>query len=95
MIKPVDGKYRFDNMEEEMPAMKLAHELYREVIPVVLKVELKRGEHPTPFSPYITSSIRVVYGVDTMIQILLALGKDTLSRSSYFIPEADRTGEVY
>lgn len=84
VIKPVDGKYRFDNMEEEMTAMKLAHGLYREVIPVVLKVELKRGEHPTPFSPYITSSIRVVYGIDTMIQILLALGKDTLSRSSYY-----------
>ena len=64
--------------------MRFAHEIYREVIPLVLKVELKRGEQQTPFSRYITGSVRVVYGIDTMVQILTALGKDTLSRSSWY-----------
>ncbi|WP_347559908.1 DUF5724 domain-containing protein [Clostridium sp. AM58-1XD] len=90
VIKPADGKYRFDNIGDEMPAMKLAHELYRETVPLVLKVELKRGEQPTPFSNYITS-IRVIYGIDVMIQILTALGQDTLQRSSgYYSDASDR-----
>ena len=84
MIVPVDGKFCFDNIGDEVPAMRFAHEIYREVIPLVLKVELKRGEQQTPFSRYITGSVRVVYGIDTMVQILTALGKDTLSRSSWY-----------
>lgn len=78
-ILPVDGKYRFDQIGKEMPAMELAHELYREIVPKVLEVELKRGEQPTPFSGWI-SGIRVIYGIDYMIQILTALGKEPLSR---------------
>ncbi len=78
-IAPVDGKYRFDQIGEEMPAMELAHTLYREIVPKVLEVELKRGEQPTPFSGWI-GNIRVIYGIDYMIQILTALGKEPLSR---------------
>ena len=89
-IRPVDGKYRFDICEDELPAMKLAHELYREMIPVVLKVELKRGEQPTPFSQYIRS-IHVIYGIEYMIQILTALGQDTLQRTNrYYSKGTDR-----
>lgn len=62
-IKPVDGKYRFDTIGKEMPEMTFAHELYQEVLPVVLKVELKRGEQPTPFSQDI-KNIQVIYGID-------------------------------
>lgn len=91
VIQPVDGKYHFDRIGDEVPAMKLAHELYREVVPLVLKVELKRGEQETPFSGDI-SSIRVIYGIDIMIQILTALGKETLKRSAsyYFSSDTDR-----
>lgn len=90
VIKPVDGKYRFDAIEDELPAMALAHEIYRELIPLVLKVELKRGEQPTPFSGYIRQ-IRVIYGIDYMIQILTALGKDTLQRGySYYSSNSER-----
>lgn len=90
VIQPVDGKYHFDQIGEEIPAMELAHEIYREVILPILKVELKRGEKETPFSSCI-SSIRVVYGIDVMIQILTALGKETLKRSSgYYSNAADR-----
>ena len=60
----------------------LAHTLYKEIIPAVLQVELKRGEQETPFSSSI-GSIRVVYGIPVLVQILTALGKDTLERSQY------------
>lgn len=90
VIRPADGKYSFDAIGDEMPAMKLAHEIYREIIPSVLKVELKRGEQPTPFSSGI-HSIHVVYGIDYMIQILTALGKDTLQRGySYYSSNEER-----
>lgn len=78
-ILPADGKYRFDTIGDEVPAMGLAHDIYREIVPKVLLVELKRGEQPTPFSSMIRS-IQVIYGIDYMIQILTALGKDTLQR---------------
>lgn len=90
VIQPEDGKYHFDRTWDEVPAMKLAHELYRELIPLVLKVELKRGEQETPFSKDI-SAIQVVYGIDIMIQILTAMGKETLKRnSSYHSSGTDR-----
>ena len=89
VIKPSDGKYRFDAMGD-MPEMVFAHELYQELIPLVLSVELKRGEQPTPFSDYI-HQIQVIYGIDYMIQILTALGKDPLQRGySYYSSNSDR-----
>ncbi len=89
-IPLVDGKYHFDEIGNEMPEMTFAHTLYREMIPVILKVELKRGEQPTPFSKDIRR-IRVVYGIDYMIQILTALGKDPLQRGySYYSSGEDR-----
>lgn len=89
-IQPVDGKYRFDNIGPEMPEMTFAHELYGEVLPMVLKVELKRGEQPTPFSSDI-KNIQVIYGIDYMIQILTALGKDPLQRGySYYTANSER-----
>ncbi len=89
-IKPSDGKYRFDTIGTEMPEMMFAHELYREVVPVILNVELKRGEQPTPFSKDI-GNIQVIYGIDYMIQILTALGKDPLTRGySYYSRQTDK-----
>ncbi len=80
VIQMKDGKYCFDEIRDSLPAMKLAHEIYEEVLPLVLKVELKRGEQETPFSPYI-SSIGIVQGIDVLIQILTALGKEPLERT--------------
>ena len=89
-IKPADGKYRFDTIGEEMPEMVFAHALYREALPVVLAVELKRGEQPTPFSSEVMN-IQVIYGIDYMIQILTALGKDPLERGyGYYSSNTDR-----
>lgn len=91
VIRPVDGKYHFDQIGDELPAMKLAHELYQELIPLVLKVELKRGEQETPFSGDVPS-IRVIYGIPVMIQILTAMGRETLKRNTgrYFSGAPDR-----
>lgn len=88
-IRPVDGKYHFDQIGEELPAMGLAHEICREMVPAILTVELKRGEQETPFSQYIRS-IRVVYGIEWMIRILTALGQDSLKRSGGYRSETDR-----
>lgn len=90
VIRPVDGKYHFDQIGDEVPAMKLAHEIYQEAVLLILKVELKRGEQETPFSGYV-SSIQAIYGIDVMIQILTALGKETLQRSSgYYSSTTER-----
>lgn len=90
VVLPTDGKYHFDCMRDKTPEMRLAHELYQELVPLVLKVELKRGEQETPFSADV-SSIRVIYGIDVMISILTALGKETLKRSSgYYSGTTDR-----
>ncbi len=79
-IEAVDGKYRYDNLTEEtVPAIKLAREIYREAVPMVLQVELKRGEQQTLFSSSI-SSINVIYGIDYLVAIITALGKDSFQR---------------
>ncbi|MDE5597277.1 MAG: DUF4132 domain-containing protein, partial [Lachnospiraceae bacterium] len=89
VIKPVDGKYHFDTIGEEMPEMAFAHTLYKEVVPMVLKVELTRGEQPTPFSQDI-KEIKVIYGIDYMIQILTALGKEPLQRGRFYSSRTER-----
>ncbi|MBD5454773.1 MAG: DUF4132 domain-containing protein [Lachnospiraceae bacterium] len=89
VIKPVDGKYRFDTIGEEMPEMAFAHALYKEVVPMVLKVELTRGEQSTPFSQDM-KEIEVIYGIDYMIQILTALGKEPLQRGRFYSFRTDR-----
>lgn len=90
IIKPVEGKYRFDQIGTEMPAMELAHEIYREAVPLVLDVELRRGEQDTPFSQYI-SSIHAVYGIELLIRILTALGQEPLHRNyGYYTRGTDR-----
>lgn len=83
VIQMKDGKYCFDEIRDSLPAMKLAHAIYEEVLPLVLKVELKRGEQETPFSTYI-SSIGIVEGIDVLIQILAALGKEPLDRTYHY-----------
>ena len=83
------GQLRFDRMDASMPEMKLAHELYEELISLILKAELRRGEEETVFSKCI-SQIQVIYGADTLVQILKALGKEPLKRSKYGLYGTDR-----
>ena len=93
VIAPADGKFRFDNIGKELPAMEFAHELYRELVPTILKVELKRGEAATPFSGLI-GNIKVIYGIDYMIQILTALGKEPLQRGYSYYTSASSKRKV-
>lgn len=62
---------------------KLARELYNEIVPVFMDIELRRGEAET----IVTQDMRgvtYVQGIDYLIRILKALGKDTLSRDTYY-----------
>jgi hypothetical protein len=72
---------------EISPVLKLGEEIYLEIIPKILEVELRRGDKDTVFSPYI-KSINCIYGTDLLIRILTALGNDTLERTSYYYGSA-------
>lgn len=62
---------------------KIIQELYDNIIPVILDTELRRGEAPTEFSAE-TRGISYIQGTEYLIRILMALGKDTLERETYY-----------
>ncbi len=62
---------------------KLIRELYDAVVPVMVDVELRRGEAETPFSSYM-SGITFIQGTGYLVRILMALGKDPLGREAYY-----------
>jgi len=62
---------------------KMIRELYDAIVPVMVDVELRRGEAETPFSPYM-SGITFIRGTGYLVRILMALGKDTLGREAYY-----------
>jgi len=66
-------------MDSADPKLALAKKLYEELIPLLLKVEFRRGEEETPFSKCVRE-IQVLYGAETLVQILKALGKEPLRR---------------
>ncbi|MBO4473892.1 MAG: DUF4132 domain-containing protein, partial [Clostridiales bacterium] len=71
-----------DLSDEERKILDLAVECYETIVPYVLNVELKRGDSPTVFSPYIKEMKRI-YGVRNFVAILSAMGKDSFNRSKY------------
>lgn len=58
-------------------------EFYKKIVNTILNVELKRGDSATVFSGAVRQ-ISCVYGLDRFMEILTALGKDTLDRSAYY-----------
>lgn len=62
---------------------KLVQELYDTIVPVMVDTELRRGEAETVFSADI-SGITYIKGIEYLIRILMALGKDTLGRETYY-----------
>ena len=50
---------------------------------ILFKIELKRGDSPTKYSKAIYR-IKRIEGIDYLVQILQALGKETLDRTSYY-----------
>lgn len=62
---------------------KTGKELYDSITNLILDVELKRGDTETDFSKA-SKKIDKVYGIRRLGQILTAMGKDTLDRSTYY-----------
>ncbi len=62
---------------------KLVKDLYDTIIPVLVDIELRRGEAETPVSPDM-AGVSYIRGAEYLARILMALGKDTLSRETYY-----------
>lgn len=62
---------------------RLVQELYDQIVPLMVDVELRRGEAQTLFSEDM-DGITYIRGIDYLIRILMALGNDTLGRDSYY-----------
>ncbi len=63
-----------------------ARHFYQTVVDKILDVELKRGDTPTVFSSSICH-ITCIFGMERLVEILVALGKDGLERSYYYYGE--------
>lgn len=68
---------------EDSAVKEKALEFYRRMLDKMLDVELTRGELPTVFSADL-HGVKRFYGTDRMVQILIALGKEKLDRSTYY-----------
>lgn len=62
---------------------RLVQELYDLIVPVMVDTELRRGEAETVFSGDM-GGITYIQGIAYLTRILMALGKDTLSRETYY-----------
>lgn len=69
--------------EEDHRRLDYAAGIGENIIAVVLKAELERGDTETEFSRNI-GSIKRIYGRENLVKILAALGKDTLDRATHF-----------
>ena len=72
-----------DGEIENNPVFKTAEEIYWDITDMILKVELKRSELETDFS-YVINKICKIRGVEHLLDVLTALGKDTFERSVYY-----------
>ena len=69
--------------DEDRKIAEFAIDIYETLADIILDTELKRGDSPTEFSNSVVGFKRI-YGVKRFVQILAALGKETLDRSSYY-----------
>ncbi len=74
---------QLDGALPENPVLQKAEEIYWNITEMILKVELKRSEMPTDFSP-VVRKISKIKGIAHLLDILTALGKDTFERSVYY-----------
>ncbi|MCI8373572.1 MAG: DUF4132 domain-containing protein [Lachnospiraceae bacterium] len=61
----------------------LIEELYSAMVPLIVDTELRRGEAETEFS-FCAAGISYIKGAEYLVRILMALGKDSLSRDTYY-----------
>ena len=64
-------------------ALKVIYDEGRKIVDYVVQNELKRGDSPTIYSESLHKISRIE-GIDYLVQILQALGKETLDRTSYY-----------
>ena len=68
---------------EQKDLVALSRKIAGKLVPIVLEAELRRGDTPAEYSGFVTG-IRILFGAETFVRILSALGKDTLDRSVYY-----------
>ncbi len=61
----------------------LIREMYDRIVPVLVDMELRRGEAETDVS-WDVRGVTYIRGISYLIRILIALGKDTLGRETYY-----------
>ena len=64
-------------------ALKIIYDEGRKIVDYLVQNELKRGDSPTIYSKLLHEIDRIE-GIDYLVQILQALGKETLDRNSYY-----------
>ena len=64
-------------------ALKIIYDEGRKIVDYLVQNELKRGDSPTLYSRSLNRIYRIE-GIDYLVQILQALGKETLDRNSYY-----------
>lgn len=91
-LRQLDGYMPVNKKEKSLdrthPFFKLGQKIYYNIVDMILRVELKRGDTPTIFSSAI-GRINRVYGMNHLFDILVALGNDTLDRNTYYSWRSD------
>ena len=64
-------------------ALEIIYNEGKKIVDYLVQNELKRGDSPTIYSKALNRIYRIE-GIDYLVQILQALGKETLDRSSYY-----------
>ncbi len=77
--------------ESDCDFMAFIEKVYAVLIKEVLSVELRRGDSETKYSGVIPGICRI-YGAETYVAILAALGKEPLERSSYYYGDSTKRG---
>ncbi|HAB93865.1 MAG TPA: DUF4132 domain-containing protein, partial [Lachnospiraceae bacterium] len=78
---PVDFDKR--TMDTKCRFYTLGREVYQNIVNLILDVELRRGDTPTVFSDAV-SRISRIEGIPRLMEILRAMGTDTLDRNTYY-----------
>lgn len=85
------GEAYYNQIQEKGNAYMLEHtqegrlckEIYDKIVPQMVDVELRRGDSETCYSRFM-GGITYICGTRYLVRILMALGKDTLDRNSYY-----------
>ena len=83
LAKKEDKKIATLNQFMLNEALKIIYDEGRKIVDYVVQNELKRGDSPTIYSKSLHKIYRIE-GIDYLVQILQALGKETLDRTSYY-----------